>query len=217
MTESLKSFFDILPSLIREASSGPLGILALVIVISSFVAVLFFRSAPHRIRIPIFLLLLASLVFLASRASVPATAAPKRLDIVGQTPWKQTPIPRSGAYKGHVMGVLSITAPRGSQILPDTIERDVTWDDGNHNGVGWGNWHGAPEISDDGRTVSLTYDHYKHDRGVIVKARAKYQRVWTPDDTVSVWLLALSIAILWLVIDRYLPRRQPKPKKPKAE
>ena len=46
------------PNLIKEAGKSRLGVISLIILLLSFVALIFFRNSPDSVKIPIFVLLL---------------------------------------------------------------------------------------------------------------------------------------------------------------
>jgi hypothetical protein len=58
----VEQFFKNLPAIIQEAAKSPLGIAALVILLLSGLAYVFFRNAHEKVRIVIFLSMLSGLL-----------------------------------------------------------------------------------------------------------------------------------------------------------
>lgn len=64
----MKNFVDTAPDIIEKASQNPLGIVALIILAMSIIALFFFESAPIAIKVAIYLLITASFIILAFAA-----------------------------------------------------------------------------------------------------------------------------------------------------
>jgi hypothetical protein len=84
---------------------------------------------------------------------------------------KKVSMPPTFRYKGKAAHQVRLEAPEGTVLDRDSLRYDFDWGDGFGNA--WGAWAGEPQWSEDGRVVTRTYLHWKHDRGRTVTASAR--------------------------------------------
>jgi hypothetical protein len=198
----------VLPEIIRESSKNPLGLISLVAILISFLSIAFFRQASVHVRVSVFLLLLLSLFAAANVALSPTASKAVEIGGVMDTGWQYAIVPKSGERNSHITRGVSVEVPRNHEIIPERVELTAGWAAGG-GPFGWGNWlenPAQPQLSRDKTTASATYDNFKHDRAVRIGIRASYRRVWTVEDTILYWSGILSIAVIWLALDRIFHR-----------
>lgn len=97
---------------------------------------------------------------------VPDPPLPPAEKIV-QTDWQLHRIPMSPGYGKERKHTIKLTVPEGGRIIPESVEWWV-------GGGRFGKWAEGVNFSDEGRTVTRSYTHWKHDQGDGLAVRCKY-------------------------------------------
>ena len=211
--------FKFLPEIIRRAAETSAGFLALTIVLLCFVALAFFKNSLVFVKVWIFLVLLVALIGFAIAATSPSIRTSMTLG--GEHITRNTAIvPAAGVRNAHTTGSVTVVVPEGFIALKDKVITQTAWENGDKSdhgsspdGSGWGRWSGLAQVASDGRTVTRTYDHWKHDRARLLTMIVPYVRAWTMNDTLAVWCAVLSVMLLGLAL---LVFRKPSSKETNA-